>query len=104
MIRGWLVLNYANKMAYAEHLLSSWESGIGTCVKAEVACVTVPLNKNLDVESLMSSLGDNISNSSHMEKSLPGTESGSRESTPGRPRLGPPRTPPLGLSFSLLSV
>lgn len=44
--------------------------------------MTVPLNKNLDVEFLMSSLGDNISNSSHMEKSLPGTESGSRDSTP----------------------
>lgn len=38
--------------------------------QAEAACVTGPLYKTLDVESLTSSLSDNISTSSHVEKSL----------------------------------
>lgn len=38
--------------------------------QAEAACVTGPLHKTSDVASLMSSLSDNISTSSHMEKTL----------------------------------
>lgn len=72
--------------------------------QAEAACVTGPFHKKLDVESLMSSLGDNISTSSRMEKSFLEVSCVSiLEQHPGTCVPGSSQSAPL-FSFFLLSV